>query len=262
MVCLRNQVLTGKPSDNGQSRALYRICRKGDFVTGIYKISNIKNGNFYIGQSKNIERRFRVHMWDKNRKQGTTHSPLFSEDLNNYEKECFKLEVLEECDPDRLLERERYYIDKLNPPYNSVKRKREEDFCIKVREGNKKWWNNLPEETKEKIIKGNLTHRPEFGHEVSEATRNKISKSLTGKIQTEETKKKRAEALRNTYKIRGKKPTYGHRKKVNVRYPDGTVEIFASAIDAAKKIGCSDKYIYKLIREKRHFKGIDIWYEV
>ena len=81
-------------------------------MTGIYKISNIKNGNFYIGQSKNIERRFRVHMWDKNRKQGTTHSPLFSEDLNNYEKECFKLEVLEECDADRLLERERYDSDK------------------------------------------------------------------------------------------------------------------------------------------------------
>lgn len=42
----------------------------------------------------------------------------------------------------------------------------------------------------------------------------------------------------------------------------GNPVLCTEAIDAAKKIGCSDKYIYKLIREKRHFKGIDIWYEV
>ena len=231
-------------------------------MIGVYKITNIKNGNFYVGKSKNIERRFYLHFWDNNRKQKRSHSELFAREIEEYGRDNFSIEVLEECDETNLLERERYYIDLLDPQYNSVKRTRDEAFRKRVSDGTRKWWNKLPDSKKNQIIKNNLTHRLQAGHEVSVITRAKISRSLAGKKQSAETRQKRSESLKNVLKTKNRAPTYGNRKKVFAKYPDGSVKVFDSAISASREIGCSDKYIYRLIKSKRKFNGIDIWYEV
>lgn len=84
-------------------------------MIGIYKITNKINGRSYIGQSKDIEKRWKEHVHHKD-------SPI---DKNIYElgDENFELEVLEECSPDQLDEKEDFYIkkyDSINNGYNRI----------------------------------------------------------------------------------------------------------------------------------------------
>ena len=70
---------------------------------GIYKFINKINGKIYIGQSVNIDRRIREHFC---RYDGTP----FHLALEKYGKENFITEILEECEPEELNEKEKYYI--------------------------------------------------------------------------------------------------------------------------------------------------------
>lgn len=83
-------------------------------IAGIYKITNIITGDFYIGSSKDIKRRWTQHkspsMWKL--------QPNFKlyKDMAQYGKDKFIFEVIEETSS--LKEREQYYIDQLKPTYN------------------------------------------------------------------------------------------------------------------------------------------------
>lgn len=154
-------------------------------MTGIYMITNLITGERYIGQSLDIERRFMEHKTPKAKKY------RIDRDINEYGAKNFQFVVLEECGKSELTERERHYIDTLAPEYNTVVKgkRRSEDFCEKVRSGTKRWWQNLPEETKQKIITKNLK-RPPKGHHVSEQTREKLRNCYhrTKKVMIVETK--------------------------------------------------------------------------
>lgn len=80
-------------------------------MIGIYKITNNINGKSYIGQSKNVSRRLSEH---KNRPfysgPSSYSSPLYC-DIREYGLENFVFEVVEECLPKELNEREQYYIE-------------------------------------------------------------------------------------------------------------------------------------------------------
>lgn len=71
-------------------------------TTGIYKITNLINNHIYIGQSINIERRFREH---KNKT-----SLIVDKAIKKYGIENFLFEIIEECDSSILDEREKYWI--------------------------------------------------------------------------------------------------------------------------------------------------------
>lgn len=78
-------------------------------ISGIYKITNTVNGKFYIGSSKNIKRRWLEH---KNQLQENRHAnDHLQRSWNKYGADCFCFEIIEECEEERLLEREQYYID-------------------------------------------------------------------------------------------------------------------------------------------------------
>ena len=85
---------------------------------GIYKIENLMNNHSYIGQSKNIEQR-----WRKEKQVAfcpTAHEynyPL-SIAFRKYGIENFSFEIIEECDIEQLNERERYWICYYNSFYN------------------------------------------------------------------------------------------------------------------------------------------------
>ena len=79
-------------------------------MVGIYIITNLINGNRYIGQSIDIKRRF----WDHRCISHETNRHM-KHALKKYGKENFRYEVLEECDVDALDERETYYISLLKP---------------------------------------------------------------------------------------------------------------------------------------------------
>lgn len=78
-------------------------------MIGIYKITKISNGKSYIGQSNDIERRFKEHQT----KGASTRIPLDIA-IQKYGKESFTYEVLEECDIESLNERESFWIKYYN----------------------------------------------------------------------------------------------------------------------------------------------------
>lgn len=87
---------------------------------GIYKITNIQNNNCYIGQSRNIYKRWNTHK-----------NTAFREDLKEYEYplyrairkyglENFTFEIIEECLIEELNDKEIEWIKKLKPEYNQT----------------------------------------------------------------------------------------------------------------------------------------------
>ena len=75
-------------------------------MIGIYKITNTLNGKAYIGQSNDINRRFKEHQTHGSR----SRIPLDIA-IEKYGKENFLFEILEECPIDKLNEREQFWIE-------------------------------------------------------------------------------------------------------------------------------------------------------
>lgn len=73
----------------------------------------------YIGSSINLSRRFKEYYShiSKVRRNFPIHSALLE-----YGYYSFKLEILEYCEPNVLIEREQYYLDNLKPEYNVLKK--------------------------------------------------------------------------------------------------------------------------------------------
>ena len=69
----------------------------------IYKITNKITGQAYIGQSDNIERRWREHKYRTQQ--------YIDKAITNYGEDNFLWEVLEECPYTELMERETYWIN-------------------------------------------------------------------------------------------------------------------------------------------------------
>ena len=80
-------------------------------IVGIYKITCKKNGKIYIGQSKDIKRRFNQHRTQTSNKNLKADTELYGIDE-------FVFEILEECTVEELTAREDYYLDTLKPEYN------------------------------------------------------------------------------------------------------------------------------------------------
>lgn len=84
-------------------------------ISGVYKITNIITGDFYIGSSKNIEKRWANHkclsVW-KRYPRMKLYQAFIKYSLNN-----FTFEIIEKTD--NLREREQYYIEQLKPSYNN-----------------------------------------------------------------------------------------------------------------------------------------------
>lgn len=89
-------------------------------ISGIYKITNIITGDFYIGSSKNIMKRWANH---KSPSKQAEHTGIkLYQAFSKYGLDKFSFEILEETN--NLREREEYWIEKLNPIYNSLRAKR------------------------------------------------------------------------------------------------------------------------------------------
>lgn len=81
-------------------------------LCGIYKIENLVNKKVYIGSSKDILSRIRLHRSQLNNNiHGSTH---LQHSFNKYGIKNFIFVILEICENDILLIREKFYIDKYN----------------------------------------------------------------------------------------------------------------------------------------------------
>ena len=183
-------------------------------MTGIYKITNLINGKFYIGQSIDIKRRF----WDHRCVSHESNRHLRYA-MQKYGKEAFRYEILEECSPEKLDERERFWISALRPAYNATDggqgrgRKLSPETISTLREKGRVSWEKKTDEEKAEIIKNNLKG-PTVGHAVTDETRAKLRDKNTGKNQSQETIDKRKDSIAEKKRLGYVQTNSGHKKKV------------------------------------------------
>ena len=176
-------------------------------ISGIYKITCTVTGKFYIGSAKDIQHRLARHKSDLGR--NVHHNILLQRAVNKYGKDMFEFEILEFIDDtESLLKREQYYLDTLNPCDINV------GFNLAVEAGSR------------------------LGVPVTEETKAKISKTLTGRKHTEETKLKISEAHK------GKKLPEEHYNKWQ-----------------AGKARYVEKYGHPLLGKKKSKESIEKWRE-
>ena len=110
------------------------IIKENKDRSGIYKWTNKLTNDIYVGQSIDLAKRFIKYFnlsyllpsfilpalgreeYNENRE-----TLVISRALIKYGYSNFSLEILEYCDIKNLTEREQYYMDKLNPRYNTLK---------------------------------------------------------------------------------------------------------------------------------------------
>lgn len=80
-------------------------------MIGIYKITNQLDGKVYIGQSIDVEERWKQHRraWRDNSRKALLYEAIRKDGLGN-----FLFEIIEECPKERLNEREKFWIKKYN----------------------------------------------------------------------------------------------------------------------------------------------------
>ena len=85
-------------------------------IIGIYKITNTITGDFYIGSSKDVKRRWVSHKLPSIWKE-CPNSPMY-QDMRKYGVDKFVFEILAEVEPEKLKETEQKFIETLKPTYN------------------------------------------------------------------------------------------------------------------------------------------------
>lgn len=229
-------------------------------VSGIYKITNTTNGKVYVGSAVNFDTRWKEHI--RELRKGTHHSSALQNAWNKYGEEKFEFSIIEECERTRkvLLGREQYWMDTLESVakgYNIAKTagsqlgmkqspeaiaarvekntgkkrtpetrarmseaqsNRSPEWCANISASKKRYWSEKGTDS----IKGE--NNPMYGKSPSQETLEKMSKSLTGKRHTQETKDRLSEIMKNrssefieeiAQKNRGKKRTPEQRAKMS-----------------------------------------------
>ena len=170
-------------------------------MIGIYKITS-PTKKIYIGQSTDIEKRWKSYMSLKCKNQVKLYNSLLKYGVENH-----KFEVLCQCQVDELNEMERFYQDAFCVMNDKGLN------CILTKSNNRS--GELPCEIKEKISKSRK------GFIVSKETRDKISKSSRGRKHTIETIEKMSIAQsKRTPESRAKiyESTRGKKRSEDVRY--------------------------------------------
>jgi group I intron endonuclease len=168
-------------------------------LTGIYKITNMTTGKFYIGSAMNVEKRWNEHRLELTK--GNHRNRHLQKASNKYGASVFVFSVVQECSLEEIIKTEQAHLDLwfLNCPellYNIAKNvtvpmfglRHTEETKAKMREACKRrplgWKENLKiaatgrahsEETKAKLRAANI------GKKASDETKQKMSEALSGK---------------------------------------------------------------------------------
>lgn len=94
-----------KPLDDMLNRVL-----EGKEFCGIYRITNLKTNESYIGKSTNIKNRFKQHIRTAIGLDGMARTKIHSA-MKEYGIDNFSFEVLEKCTKENYSEREKYWIN-------------------------------------------------------------------------------------------------------------------------------------------------------
>ena len=214
----------------------------------IYRIDNLDNGNFYIGQTRmTLSKRFTDHKSEARR--GKVMVTLYNA-MRKYGVDMFTMEDVEVLQAEtkeelvRLLnEREIHYISTLTPPYNEApgglghtgvqwtEERRANFKRLMSGENNPNYGKPLSAETKEKLsasLKGRV---------INDEARKKTSLTMKGVPKSDETRKRMSDARKGWSMPKGK----DSKKAVAIEQYDkegNFIQLFGSIADAANYLGC------------------------
>jgi group I intron endonuclease len=77
----------------------------------VYAIKNNVSGKIYVGSTRYFHARWKSHSWYLN--NGNHKNEHLQRSYNKYGKDAFTHYAIEKCEPDKLEEREQYWIDEL-----------------------------------------------------------------------------------------------------------------------------------------------------
>lgn len=230
-------------------------------MMGIYKITNKINGKVYIGQSKDIKKRFENHRCMNG------SNPMY-EDMRKYGLENFTFEVLEECEEDKLLERELYYMKKYksvengynltyesNPVYderikskmieNMTERHRSAEYRERQSEITKELWRN--EEYRQKILSAirseeSIQKISETSKKLWQERREELVSKIKASLNAEEVRKERSIRQKERFKDEV------YKQKIN-EVLKGAVQKYSQLMKEDKEF--RNRYINKRIHSSR-----------
>ena len=226
-------------------------------MNGIYKITNLPTGRFYIGSAVNVERRWKRHASDLNAQRH--HNSKLQRAWNKYGQAAFTFELLEEVsDLAILLEREQHYMDTLKPFYN-----------INPKAGSGLGYRHT-DESRAKMSKKARAHWASMSDEEKVAKGKEHAEKIRGKTHTEETRQKMSEAhkrtpmtakqlanleRRNTPEAVAKR-ALKQSKTYIVTFPDGTEATVKNLTQFCRENGLSQAHLSSVATGKRnHHKG-------
>ena len=127
-------------------------------ICGVYRITNTITGDFYIGSSKDVKRRWIEHKIPSRWNQ-YPNNPMY-QDMQKYGLDKFEFQVIEEVEIDKLKEVEQKFIEELKPTYNSNNAKGLD--VEKFKESQKKY--NKSDKRKESQRKYNKSDKGKESH--------------------------------------------------------------------------------------------------
>lgn len=173
---------------------------------GVYKIINTLTNDCYVGSCahvKGFKLRWNNHINSLNK--NNHHSIVLQRAWNKYGKENFVFEVIEECEAEKCIEREQYYLDSVSPAYNILKvagsslgRKLTTEQIQKLKDRSYNWMrgeNNWNKSEKNKKLSRERFDSKYVRGFITKETYKKISNSLRGRKKTEEHKIKISKTL-------------------------------------------------------------------
>ena len=90
-------------------------------ISAVYKIINTITGDFYVGSSNDVKRRWREHKCQSAWNKQPNNSMYY--DMQKYGVEKFSFQILAEVEQDKLKEMEQQFIETLKPTYNNYNAK-------------------------------------------------------------------------------------------------------------------------------------------
>jgi group I intron endonuclease len=186
-------------------------------ITGVYAITNLVNGNQYIGSAKNIAKRWRVHICMLN--SGTHANRHLQGAWNLYGN--FEFTIIEECDKNVLLEREQYYMDSVQHEYNvraiatsNEGMKFSAEARAKMSVAQKRYWASPGVRAKMSVT--HMGNANALGHKHAPETRVRMSATAMGHTVSLEARAKISTALMGNTHALGYKHTPEERAKMSI----------------------------------------------